>query len=74
MHKDLHTGMQGQNLGNSEISNECVLSKAVVTGLPGHQVPFQILNPTAYSVLHIDKGAHIAMLQLYWYVLCHSKG
>ena len=58
VHKDLQIGMQGQCLGHSEMSRKGLqVSKAVVTCLPGHQVPVKILNPTAESI-HLNKGLY----------------
>ena len=40
-----------------------LVSKAVVTCSPDHQVPVKILNPTADTV-HINKGAYLATFKL----------
>ena len=64
LNKDVYIGMQGQCLGHSEMGHKGLLvAKAVVTCLSGHQVPVQILNPTAGSV-HINKGDYLATFKL----------
>ena len=64
LNKDVYVGMQGQCLGHSDMGHKGLLVvKAVVTCLPGRQVPVKILNPTAESV-HINKGAYLATFKL----------
>lgn len=62
--EDVYIGMHALCLGHGEMGHKGFLvAKAIVTCLPGHKVPVNILSPTAESV-RIHKGAYLATFKL----------